>query len=170
MKQRSTTPALKGIVTKSSLVASAVVMAFAAPIALGQQVLADRYDEQIAALRAEVSGYQAKAADLRQQAGTLAAALEILTSEKNAIQREVDLSQAKYDKLVHEIAETEQQILALLDKVTANKTVLMITHRLRGLADFNQIVVMDNGQIIESGNHDELMAKQGRYYQFKQRL
>jgi len=44
----------------------------------------------------------------------------------------------------------------------------MITHRLRGLADFNQIVVMDNGQIIESGNHDELMAKQGRYYQFRQ--
>lgn len=65
-------------------------------------------------------------------------------------------------------AETEQQILTLLDTVTANKTVLMITHRLRGLAGFNQIVVMDNGQIIESGNHDELMAKQGRYYQFRQ--
>lgn len=65
-------------------------------------------------------------------------------------------------------AETEQQILTLLNNVTVNKTVLMITHRLRGLADFNQIVVMDNGQIIESGNHDELMAKQGRYYQFRQ--
>lgn len=65
-------------------------------------------------------------------------------------------------------AGTEQQILSLLDTVTANKTVLMITHRLRGLADFNRIVVMDNDQIIESGNHDELMAKQGRYYQFRQ--
>ena len=65
-------------------------------------------------------------------------------------------------------AGTEQQILSLLDTVTANKTVLMITHRLRGLADFNRIVVMDNGQIIESGNHDELMVKQGRYYQFRQ--
>ena len=65
-------------------------------------------------------------------------------------------------------AGTEQQILSLLDTVTANKTVLMITHRLRGLADFNRIVVMDNRQIIESGNHDELMAKQGRYYQFRQ--
>ncbi|WP_312585554.1 heme ABC transporter ATP-binding protein/permease CydC [Atlantibacter sp.] len=65
-------------------------------------------------------------------------------------------------------AETEQQILSLLASVTANKTVLMITHRLRGLADFNQIVVMDNGQIIESGAHEELMAKQGRYYQFRQ--
>lgn len=65
-------------------------------------------------------------------------------------------------------AETEHQILALLNDVTANKTVLMVTHRLRGLADFNQIVVMDNGQIIESGGHDALMAKQGRYYQFRQ--
>ncbi len=110
MKQRSTTPAVKGIVTKSSIVAAAVVMAFATPITFGQQVLADRYDEQISALRAEVSGYQAKAADLRQQAGTLAAALEILTVEKNTIQRQVDLSQAKYDKLVHDIAETEKKI------------------------------------------------------------
>lgn len=110
MKQRSATPATKGLVTKSSIVAAAVVMALATPITFGQRVLADRYDEQIAALRAEVSGYQAKAADLRQQAGTLAAALEILTTEKNAIQRQVDLSQAKYDKLVHDIAETEKKI------------------------------------------------------------
>ena len=110
MKHTSATPVSKGLVTKSSLVAAAVVMAFATPITLGQQVLADRYDEQISALRAEVSGYQAKAADLRQQAGTLAAALEILTAEKNTIQRQVDLSQAKYDKLVHDIAETEKDI------------------------------------------------------------
>ncbi len=110
MKRTATTPVSKGLVTKSSIVAAAVVMAFATPITFGQRVLADRYDEQIAALRAEVSGYQAKAADLRQQAGTLAAALEILTTEKNAIQREVDLSQAKYDKLVHDIAETEKKI------------------------------------------------------------
>lgn len=110
MKRTATTPVSKGLVTKSGIVAAAVVMAFATPITFGQRVLADRYDEQIAALRAEVSGYQAKAADLRQQAGTLAAALEILTTEKNAIQRQVDLSQAKYDKLVHDIAETEKKI------------------------------------------------------------
>ena len=50
------------------------------------------------------------------------------------------------------------------------KTVLMATHRLRGLARFNQIIIMDNGKIIEQGNHAELLAQQGRYYQFKQRL
>lgn len=67
-------------------------------------------------------------------------------------------------------ATTESQILDLLAQVMKNKTVLMVTHRLRGLANFDQIIVMDNGQIIEQGNHAELLAKQGRYYQFKQRL
>ncbi|BBR58238.1 cysteine/glutathione ABC transporter ATP-binding protein/permease CydC [Klebsiella sp. WP7-S18-CRE-02] len=67
-------------------------------------------------------------------------------------------------------ATTENQILELLADVMQNKTLLMVTHRLRGLARFNQIIVMDNGQIIEQGNHTELLAKQGRYYQFKQRL
>ncbi|WP_434642812.1 heme ABC transporter ATP-binding protein/permease CydC [Klebsiella sp. I138] len=67
-------------------------------------------------------------------------------------------------------ATTESQILDLLAKVMAEKTVLMVTHRLRGLARFNQIIVMDNGKIIEQGSHAELLAAQGRYYQFKQRL
>ncbi|SCC31949.1 heme ABC transporter ATP-binding protein/permease CydC [Kosakonia oryziphila] len=67
-------------------------------------------------------------------------------------------------------AETESQVLELLREVMKGKTLLMVTHRLRGLAFFDRIIVMDNGQIIEQGNHAALMAKQGRYYQFKQRL
>ena len=67
-------------------------------------------------------------------------------------------------------AGTESQILELLAEVTRGKTVLMVTHRLRGLSRFDQIIVMDNGQIIEHGNHAELLNKRGRYYQFKQRL
>ncbi|HBM3290211.1 TPA: cysteine/glutathione ABC transporter ATP-binding protein/permease CydC [Klebsiella michiganensis] len=67
-------------------------------------------------------------------------------------------------------ATTESQILELLAEVMREKTVLMVTHRLRGLARFNQIIVMDNGKIIEQGSHAELLAEQGRYYQFKQRL
>ena len=67
-------------------------------------------------------------------------------------------------------ATTESQILDLLAEVMREKTVLMVTHRLRGLARFNQIIVMDNGKIIEQGSHAELLAEQGRYYQFKQRL
>lgn len=67
-------------------------------------------------------------------------------------------------------ASTESQILELLNEVMKDKTLLMVTHRLRGLARCDRIIVMDNGQIIEQGNHAALMAKQGRYYQFKQRL
>ena len=67
-------------------------------------------------------------------------------------------------------ATTESQILDLLAEVMREKTVLMVTHRLRGLARFNQIIVMDNGKIIEQGSHAELLAEQGRYYQFTQRL
>lgn len=67
-------------------------------------------------------------------------------------------------------ATTESQILDLLFRVTEGKTVLMVTHRLRGLSRCDQIIVMDNGQIIEQGNHAALLAKQGRYYRFKQRL
>ena len=67
-------------------------------------------------------------------------------------------------------ATTESQILDLLADLMRDKTLLMVTHRLRGLARFNRIIVMDNGQIIEQGNHAELLSQQGRYYQFKQRL
>lgn len=67
-------------------------------------------------------------------------------------------------------ATTESQILDLLAELMRDKTVLMVTHRLRGLARFNRIVVMDNGQVIEQGTHAELLSQQGRYYQFKQRL
>lgn len=67
-------------------------------------------------------------------------------------------------------AETEHQMLALLAEVTESKTLLMVTHRLRGLQRFDCIVVMDNGRIVEQGHHDELMALGGRYYQFHQRV
>ncbi|MFA1645460.1 heme ABC transporter ATP-binding protein/permease CydC [Leclercia pneumoniae] len=67
-------------------------------------------------------------------------------------------------------ATTESQILDLLAEEMRGKTLVMVTHRLRGLAALDQIIVMDNGHIIEQGSHAELLAKQGRYYQFKQRL
>ncbi|ELY6246399.1 cysteine/glutathione ABC transporter ATP-binding protein/permease CydC [Cronobacter universalis] len=66
-------------------------------------------------------------------------------------------------------AETERQILTLVKEVAAQKTLLMVTHRLQGLTAFDRIIVMDNGQITEQGSHKELLAQQGRYYQFRAR-
>lgn len=67
-------------------------------------------------------------------------------------------------------AETERQIINLLMENTRGKTLLMVTHRLQGLAEFDHIIVMDNGEIIEQGSHAELLEKQGRYAQFRQRV
>ncbi|MFC3395886.1 heme ABC transporter ATP-binding protein/permease CydC [Brenneria rubrifaciens] len=67
-------------------------------------------------------------------------------------------------------AETEQRILRLLRQHCAGKTLIVITHRLYELEFMDRICVMDGGQIIEEGNHQTLMARQGRYWQFRQHI
>lgn len=62
-------------------------------------------------------------------------------------------------------AETESQILALLRQHAQGKTLIMVTHRLTGLAAMDQIVVMDDGRILEQGPHAALLAADGRYVQ-----
>ena len=110
MKQRSTTPVSKGLATRSGLVAGAVMMALTVPLTLGQRVLADRFDDQINALQNEINGYQQQAAALGAQADTLQNELASLAAQKATIQGQIDLSQAKYDKLVNDIKETEKKI------------------------------------------------------------
>lgn len=66
-------------------------------------------------------------------------------------------------------AETEQHILTLLHKHCQNKTLLLVTHRLHGLETFDRICVMEEGQIVEQGDHASLIAAQGRYARFLSR-
>ncbi|QQS21543.1 CHAP domain-containing protein [Candidatus Saccharibacteria bacterium] len=110
MKPRSTTPVFKGLATKSLLVAGAVLMALSTPMVFSSRVLADKWDDQINAINAEINNLQAQAAVIAEQSRTLANALAALTAQRQTIQAQVDLSQAKYDKLVNDIAETEKQI------------------------------------------------------------
>ncbi|MGP1435533.1 MAG: ABC transporter ATP-binding protein [Phocaeicola sp.] len=60
--------------------------------------------------------------------------------------------------------ENEYLIRQALAHLTHGKTVLMIAHRLTTVQDADNIVVVDNGQIVEQGTHKELLAKQGLYY------
>jgi ABC-type transport system involved in Fe-S cluster assembly fused permease/ATPase subunit len=57
----------------------------------------------------------------------------------------------------------ERAIQAELASVAQNKTTLVIAHRLSTVVDAHEILVMEAGQIIERGNHAELLASQGRY-------
>ncbi|OSN04017.1 amino acid ABC transporter ATP-binding protein [Lonsdalea britannica] len=67
-------------------------------------------------------------------------------------------------------AETEQRMLQLLREHCKEKTLLVITHRLRGLENMDRLYIMDGGELIEQGDHQTLMAQQGRYWQFHQHL
>lgn len=58
---------------------------------------------------------------------------------------------------------TERLVQDAITKVMANRTTLAIAHRLSTVRDANAILVIDKGRIVESGTHDELYAKNGRY-------
>ncbi|MCS5699326.1 ABC transporter ATP-binding protein/permease [Cyanobium sp. FGCU-52] len=59
--------------------------------------------------------------------------------------------------------ETEAAIQRSLDRLTADRTTLVIAHRLSTVRHADRIVVMDHGRIVESGLHEELLARAGAY-------
>ncbi|WP_102109258.1 ABCB family ABC transporter ATP-binding protein/permease [Oceaniglobus roseus] len=59
--------------------------------------------------------------------------------------------------------ETEAEIQIQLKGLGRGRTVLVIAHRLSTIADADQIVVLEDGEIVERGSHAELLARQGRY-------
>ncbi len=61
-------------------------------------------------------------------------------------------------------AENEYLIRKAFNELLKNKTVIMIAHRMSTIKDADKILVIDNGQVIEEGRHDALMASGGKYY------
>ena len=61
-------------------------------------------------------------------------------------------------------ADSEHEIKMAINELIKDKTVIIIAHRLNTIKDANKIIVMDDGKIIESGNHEKLMNNKGTYY------
>ena len=59
---------------------------------------------------------------------------------------------------------TEKSIQDSLDDIMANKTVIVVAHRLSTIAHLDRILVFDEGRIVEDGSHDELLARKGHYW------
>ena len=63
-------------------------------------------------------------------------------------------------------SETEEKIQLALDKLTLNKTTVVIAHRLSTILNSDKIYVMDKGNVLDSGNHNELLKKSETYKNF----
>ncbi|GGH51905.1 thiol reductant ABC exporter subunit CydC [Paenibacillus silvae] len=63
---------------------------------------------------------------------------------------------------------TEARVMKNLMAQAVNDTLLLICHRLTGLEQMHQIVVMDQGRVVETGTFDELMSQKGYFYEMKQ--
>ena len=60
--------------------------------------------------------------------------------------------------------ESEKVVQAALDRAQENRTSITIAHRLSTIQDADVICLVHHGKIAECGTHDELMAREGRYY------
>lgn len=62
--------------------------------------------------------------------------------------------------------ENEKELMEAITELTQEKTVIMIAHRLKTVRRMDQILVVDKGQIVQRGTHDELMGQDGNYRRF----
>jgi ATP-binding cassette subfamily B protein len=65
-------------------------------------------------------------------------------------------------------SETEKEIQKALENLVQGRTTIAIAHRLSTLQRADRLVVLDRGQVVEEGGHDELMAKEGAYFRLYQ--
>jgi surface antigen len=148
-------------------------MSVATPLALMPKAQADQYDDKINALRSQVGEFQARAGELRQQANTLQNELNRLGAEKATIQTQIDLSQAKYEKLVIDIKANEQKIADNKDALGATIADMYVDESitpLEMLASSNNIGDYVDKQSYRSSISDELQQTIDTIRELKKQL
>ena len=62
--------------------------------------------------------------------------------------------------------ENEKELMEAISELTREKTVIMIAHRLKTVRHADKIIVVDKGQVIQRGTHEELLRQDGIYRRF----
>ena len=63
---------------------------------------------------------------------------------------------------------TEQHVLNNVKELTKNKTCIIVSNRISDIKDCDKIIVLEQGEIVEQGNHQTLLQKDGKYQEFYQ--
>ena len=62
--------------------------------------------------------------------------------------------------------ESEKEIIKNIYELQKGKTCICVTNKILNVIDYDLILYLENGKIVEKGNHDQLMKKKGKYYKF----
>lgn len=154
--KRSTTPTFKQKVIRAGLVVAAVLVSLSMPT---MPVAADTYDDQIAELQNQISGFQAEAARLRGEANTLQNQINVLSAQKSAIQVQVDLNEAKLAQLNDEIQKNQIKLekqQAVLSSTISDLSVESTTSPIELLAGSNSIGDFIDSQEYRNSVQDQI--------------
>ncbi|MGK2896562.1 MAG: CHAP domain-containing protein [Candidatus Saccharimonadales bacterium] len=173
MKQWSTTPVVNSKRGRVVLFAVALLFTISLPLQFMPKAQADQFDDQINAIQREIDIYQAEAGRLANQAHTLEAELAKLNNERATIQGQIDLTQAKHDKLVADITKTEKEIKT--NKTALGDTIAQIyidgsISPLEMLASSNNIGDYVDKQEYQSSVRDELVGTIARIETLRKQL
>ena len=83
---------------------------------------------------------------------------------QDAVTLSVDSMVNKNLEQAEKIMESDDDIDLLRERLMAERTTFVIAHRLSTVRNANAIMVLENGEIIERGDHEDLLKEKGRYY------